>query len=87
MAADLAATFRVVAGVPGRFVPSTEVRVVPPRPELSVGANGANVVVTFTGTLQSSTSISGPFSNVAGATSPYVAPASGSGDLFFRSVQ
>jgi hypothetical protein len=87
VAADLAATFRVVVGVPGKYVPSDEVRVVPPRPTLSVGANGANVVVTYTGTLQSATSITGPFSNVSGAASPYVAPASGSGNLYFRSVE
>lgn len=87
VAADLAATFRVVVGVPGKYVPSDEVRVTPPRPEVTVSANGANVVVSFTGKLQSSTSISGPFSDVSGATSPYVAPASGSGNLYFRSVQ
>ena len=87
MAADLAATFRVVVGVPGKYVPSAEVRVVGPRPTLSVGANGANVVVTYTGTLQSATSITGPFSNVSGAASPYVAPASGTGNLYFRSVE
>lgn len=86
VAADLAATFRVLVGVPGKYVSSNEVRVAPPRPEVSVGANGANVVVTFTGTLQSASTIDGTFQNVAGATSPYVVPA-GTGNLFFRSVQ
>ena len=87
VAADLTAKFRVVAGVPGKFVPSAEVGIAAPRPSLSVGYAADKVTVTFTGALQSSTSPTGPFSNVSGATSPYVAPASGTGNLFFRSVQ
>jgi hypothetical protein len=87
VAADLTARFRVAAGVPGKFVPSAEVGIAGPRPTLSVGYAADKVTVTFTGALQSSTSPTGPFSNVSGATSPYVAPASGTDNRFFRSVQ
>ena len=87
VAADLTAKFRVVAGVPGKFVPSAEVGIVAPRPTLSLSYAADKVTITYSGTLQSSTSPTGPFSNVAGAGNPYVAPASGTGSLFFRSVQ
>ena len=87
VAADLTAKFRVVAGVPGKFVPSAEVGVGAPRPTLSVSYASDKVTVTYSGSLQSATSPTGPFSNVSGASSPYVAPASGTGSLFFRSVQ
>jgi hypothetical protein len=55
------------------------------RPTLSLNRTGDAITVTFTGNLQSSTSISGPFSNVTGATSPYTVPAPTGGSLFFRS--
>jgi len=68
-------------------VPSAEVGVGAPRPTLSVSYASDKVTVTYSGSLQSATSPTGPFSNVSGASSPYVAPASGTGSLFFRSVQ
>jgi len=82
---DISASYRLVAGVPGKLVPSAEVKVTPPRPTLSLGRTGDVITVTFTGNLQSSTSLSGPFSNVTGATSPYTVPAPTGGSLFFRS--
>ncbi len=55
-------------------------------PTVSISVDGTGkAVLTYTGTLQSATSIKGPFSNVAGATSPYsVAPGS---TLFYRAQQ
>lgn len=51
-------------------------------PTISVNGN----VITFTGTLQSASSLNGAFAPVAGATSPYTIPASVPGDrIFYRS--
>lgn len=87
VAADMTASFRVLAGVPGRYVPSSVVKVVAPRPSLSLTPTATGVSVSFTGTLQSSPSISGPFVNVGGASSPYVINAPSADAQFFRSVQ
>jgi hypothetical protein len=56
------------------------------RPTVSVGwdNSGTKVVVTFTGTLQSASSLAGPFTDVSGASSPYT-PAAATGNLFYRS--
>lgn len=48
-----------------------------PTPTLSVARDGANIRVTFTGTLEGADSVTGPFSPVAGATSPATIPATG----------
>ena len=37
----------------------------------SVALTDGNVVIEFTGTLKSATSVTGPYSAVAGASSPY----------------
>jgi regulation of enolase protein 1 (concanavalin A-like superfamily) len=52
-------------------------------PTLSIGRSGATTTVTFEGTLQSSTSVTGPFADVGGATSPYTLPA-GAAAQFYR---
>lgn len=44
-------------------------------------------VITYSGTLQSATTLGGPFTPVAGATSPYTVPAATTGANFFRAVQ
>jgi hypothetical protein len=44
------------------------------RPTLSVGLQGGKVVITFTGTLTSSTTVNGTYAPVAGAASPYTVP-------------
>jgi hypothetical protein len=87
VAADLTATFRVLAGVPGNLVPSAAVKVVAPNstPTLSVGTTGGKISITYTGTLQSAPAVTGPFTPVTGATSPYVPTVSGT--QFFRSVK
>jgi hypothetical protein len=68
------------------------VRLVEGMPPLSIQANGSNVVVSWnapaTGQvkLQSAPSPLGPFSDVAGATSPYTAPSNTASSQFFRTV-
>jgi hypothetical protein len=89
-AADLAATFRVVLNTPGATVTSDPVKlitgtVVTP-PALAIAVINGKVTITFTGTLQSSAVVSGPYSNVAGATSPFT-PVVTTGATFFRSVK
>jgi len=83
-AADFTATFRLVVGVPGYLENSATVKLVAPGavPTLSVSRTVESIRITYTGTLQSASSISGPFQNVTGASSPYTAPATGT--LFFR---
>ena len=48
--------------------------------------NAGNLVITYTGTLQSADTITGTWADVAGATSPYSATAS-AGMKFFRAKQ
>ena len=55
--------YRLMAGVPGKMVSSVDVKVTPPRPTLSLSRTADVITVTFTGSLQSSTSLTGPFSN------------------------
>jgi hypothetical protein len=56
---------------------------VPPTPPaLSVKASGNNVVITFEGTLQSATNVTGAYSDLAGVTSPYTNAATGSAKFF-----
>lgn len=55
-------------------------------PTLSISGSGANISVTFQGTLQASDVVTGPYTPVAGATSPY--PVTNSGKArFFRAVR
>jgi hypothetical protein len=53
-------------------------------PPLTISRNGNSTVITWSGAaqLQSATSITGPWSDVTGATSPYTVPPS-SGDIRF----
>jgi hypothetical protein len=62
------------------FVPATAVN-----PTLSIAPSGSTIQVSWTGsaTLQAAGSITGTFTNVPGATSPYVVAPTGS-QLFFR---
>jgi hypothetical protein len=59
---------------------------VKPPPTISIAAAGANMTLTFTGTLQSATSITGPWTDVVGATSPATLPATGA-QAFYRAKQ
>jgi hypothetical protein len=87
VAADFAAKFRVVAGVPGKQATSIEAKVVVPgaAPALSISGDGGKITVTYTGTLQSSGAVTGPFTDVIGAKSPYVPTVSGA--VFFRAAR
>ena len=88
-AADMTASFRVVAGVPGRALESNTVKLTADSgtpPEVSVARSATGASITFTGKLQSSATVKGSYSDVAGATSPYPVPA-GSSVVFYRSVK
>lgn len=89
VAADFNARFRVVASVPGNDLASNEVKltegIVEP-PTVSIAGSGGTLTVTFTGTLQSSTTVTGTYSDVQGAVSPYTVPAP-TGTVFYRSKQ
>lgn len=68
-----------IAGVFTAPAPSTA-------PTISVARDGANVKITFTGTLQGADVVTGPFTDVAGATSPATLPASAA-QRYWRSRQ
>ena len=51
----------------------------------AVSSEGGNISITYTGTLQSAPSVSGPWTNVDGASSPH-SEAIGEGAKFFRVV-
>jgi hypothetical protein len=56
------------------------------QPSLSINRQGGVVTITYTGTLVSSTSLNGPWTPVAGATSPYTVDTSAPAVRFFRSA-
>lgn len=88
--ADLNATFRVVASTPGASVNSGVVKLITGAtvtpPDLAISTPGGKVTITFTGSLQSSATVAGPYANVPGAVSPYT-PTGASSATFFRSVK
>jgi hypothetical protein len=51
---------------------------------IKVGKTGNTVTITYTGTLQSSGTVNGTYSDVSGATSPYTVPVSASPEKFYR---
>lgn len=53
-------------------------------PSLSISQSGGNATITYTGTLYSAPAVTGPWTEVVGATSPYQAGTAGA-DKFFRS--
>jgi hypothetical protein len=55
-------------------------------PQISLILSGGNVVITYDGTLQSADVVTGPYTDVSGATSPYTIPATGA-QKYFRSSQ
>ena len=56
-------------------------------PSITLAVDGKNLVLTFTGTLEQSSSLQErSFTPVAGATSPHTVPLPASGTLFFRAV-
>jgi hypothetical protein len=62
------------------------VRITALGPELSIRRNGANVEVSYTGTLLSSPKVDGPYTPVQNAANPHVIPPGSQGaQRFFRS--
>ena len=55
-------------------------------PAVSLVLAGTNVVITYTGTLVSSTNVAGPYNPVTGASSPYSTPATNP-QMFYRTSQ
>lgn len=48
-----------------------------PAPTLSVSRSGGNIIITYTGVLQSAPIVTGTYTDVVGATSPYTTPTTG----------
>ena len=55
------------------------------RPTVSVSRSGGTVTITYSGTLQSSSTVNGTYVNVPGATSPYPVPTGAAPAQFYRS--
>jgi len=53
-------------------------------PRISIARVGNNYVITYTGVLRSSSSVTGTFNIVPGATSPYTIPSTAAPMLFYR---
>ncbi|MBL9127337.1 MAG: hypothetical protein JNL97_06810, partial [Verrucomicrobiales bacterium] len=53
------------------------------KPEIAIARSANGATITYKGTLQSATSVKGPFTDVTGASSPYAVNASGAG-AFYR---
>jgi hypothetical protein len=54
------------------------------RPAVSIGQQNGTVTITFSGKLQSSSTVNGTYQDVPGATSPYTVPAESGTLQFFR---
>jgi hypothetical protein len=54
---------------------------------ISIARSGSDAVVTFTGTLQAADNVNGPYSDVAGATSPRTIPLGANAKKFWRAKQ
>jgi hypothetical protein len=53
-------------------------------PEISIVKAATGATITYTGTLQSAPSVTGPFTDVAGASSPHTVVTSGGQEMYFR---
>lgn len=53
------------------------------KPEVAIARTATGATITYKGTLQSAPSVNGPYTDVAGATSPYAVTAAGAG-AFYR---
>lgn len=54
----------------------------PAPPSVRLAPAGANVVITFTGTLQSAPAVTGPYTDLPGISSPYTVPATNAQQYF-----
>jgi hypothetical protein len=57
--------------------------IVPFNPSVSISKGVSGLVINYTGTLQSATTVQGPYSDVSGASNPYTP--TGAGPKFYRS--
>jgi hypothetical protein len=73
----------LVNGTDASAVKSFRAVTVAPRPTMSISTVGGVTKITYTGTLQSSATANGTYSDVSGATSPYTVN-TGTGNMFFR---
>jgi len=62
------------------FVPASQVVL---KPTVHAAMVGGKVTITFTGTLLASPTVTGTYSPVAGATSPYTVPSGSGGTMFY----
>jgi hypothetical protein len=80
----------LVNGTQAGALKSWQVRSVPepglpqPQPTIAISRSEAGVVIQYTGVLQSAESVAGPYTDVAGASSPYTVPAAGPNTRFYR---
>lgn len=87
--ADFDALFRVEARVPGKSLASNVVRLVESvvgEPSVAISIADGQIIIDYTGTLQHSETVTGPYEDVAGAQSPYTVPAGGTTG-FYRSTE
>jgi hypothetical protein len=54
------------------------------KPTVSISRSGSTVSITYTGTLQSSSTVNGTYSPVSGATSPYTVPTASATAQFYK---
>jgi hypothetical protein len=57
------------------------------QPTISIAAQGGSLVITYTGTLYSSSTVAGTYAPVPGASSPYTVPTSAAAIQFYRAHQ
>ncbi|HTI98010.1 MAG TPA: hypothetical protein VL527_03825 [Dongiaceae bacterium] len=55
-----------------------------PAPTISISKQGGSYVITYTGVLQSSATVTGTYQPVSGASSPYTVPTGAAGKMFYR---
>ncbi len=59
-------------------------RTAPVTPTISISLTGGSPVLTYTGTLQAASVVTGTYTNVTGAVSPYAVPTGTAGQSFYR---
>ena len=62
---------RALINAPNSPIKAFRAVTIQPPPTLSIAREGNQIILTFTGTLQQADNVTGPYTDVAGATSPY----------------
>jgi len=81
---DPATGVKTLLNAPNSTVKAWISRTVANRPTLSISSQGGVWKISYTGTLQAAPSISGTFTDVQGASSPYSVPTGSAGMQFYR---